>query len=162
MKQLKIKFILFLFLLNSSITLLAQTTISGTIRDNKTQQALPNVNITVVGSIQGTVTDYDGKYNLTVKQAPPFTITISYLGFHTEEVVINEDSILDINMIEEAMIGQEIVVSASRLRQRILLSPVTIEKMDARFIQQTASADFLSCKITNRSISELLVFVALA
>jgi len=45
-------------------------------------------------------------------------------------------------MVEEAMLGQEVVISASRLRQRILLSPVSVEKMDVGFIQQTASADF--------------------
>lgn len=146
------KLLLTFLIIIGSTTLVAQTAVSGTITDGGTQQPLVGVNITVLGSIQGTTTNNEGKYTLTVKQAPPFTIAFSYLGFHTEEVVINEDRTLDIIMVEEALFGQEIVISASRLKQRILLSPVTIEKMDIRFIQQTASAEFYDAIATMKGV----------
>jgi outer membrane receptor protein involved in Fe transport len=152
---------LLLFLIFAGTTsLIAQTTVTGTITDGGTQQPLEGVNIAVLGSIQGTTTNSEGKYTLTVNLPPPFTVAFSYLGFHTEEVEIKENSTLDIIMIEEALFGQEIVISASRLKQRILLSPVTIEKMDVRFIQQTASADFYDAmanmkgvQVTNSSLN---------
>ena len=138
----RLKKFFFFFLIIISTTLVAQTVVSGTIKDGVTERPLVGVNITVLGSIQGTTTNKEGLYTLTVNQPPTFSIAFSYLGFHTEVVVINADSNLDIIMIEEALFGEEIVVSASRLRQRILLSPVSIEKMDIRSIQQTASADY--------------------
>ena len=63
-------------------------------------------------------------------------------------------------MDEESLFGQEIVLSATRLKERILLSPVTVEKMDIKFIQQTASAEFYDAiatmkgvQVTNSSIN---------
>lgn len=154
----KLVFSFLLIIISSEI--IAQTVVSGTIKGGDTQQPLAGVNISVLGSIEGTSTNNEGQYTLTVNQTPPFTVVFSYLGYQTEEVEINEDSTLDIMMIEEAIFGNEIVISASRLRQRILLSPVSIEKMDINFIQQTASAEFYDAislmkgvQVTNSSLN---------
>jgi outer membrane receptor protein involved in Fe transport len=48
----------------------------------------------------------------------------------------------DLTMQEESLLGQEIVVSASRVEESILKSPVTIEKMDQLAIKQGATPDF--------------------
>ena len=135
--------LLSLLLIIVSTTLVGQTTVSGTITDGSTKQPLQGVNIVVLGSIQGTTTDKDGKYTLTVNLPPPFILAFTYVGFQTEKVEIKENSTLDIIMIEESLFGQEIVISATRLKERILLSPVTIEKMDIKFIQQTALQNFM-------------------
>lgn len=152
--------LLSLLLMVVSTGLEGQTTVTGTIIDGGTGQPLEGVNIAILGSIQGTTTNKDGKYTLTVNLLPPFTVAFSYLGFHAEQVEIKENSNLDIIMIEEALFGQEIVISATRLKERILLSPVTIEKMDIKFIQQTASAEFYDAiatmkgvQVTNSSIN---------
>lgn len=139
-----LKKLLWSFLIIAGTTsLVAQTTISGTVIDGSTQTALADVNIIVVGTSQGTVSDSNGEYTLTVSQALPVTIRFTYLGFKTENIEVNEkNSIIDLVMIKESLLGQEIVVSASRLKQRILKSPVTVEKMGINFIKQTASADY--------------------
>ena len=104
---------------------------------------LRNVHVVVVGTIQGTITSSEGKYTLTVSQSPPFTLRFSYLGFRTVEIEINENtSSLDLDMEEEPLLGQEVVVSASRLKQRILSSPVSVEKMDLRQVKQATGADY--------------------
>ncbi len=45
-------------------------------------------------------------------------------------------------MLEQTMLGQEIVVSASRMEESILQSPVTIEKMDLTAIKMASAPDF--------------------
>ena len=126
-----------------SSMLSAQTTVSGTITEAGTREPLMGVNITVKGSTSGTTTEGDGTYSISVNQRPPITVVFSYLGFQTEEITINEENAtLDLALQEAAMLGEEVVMSASRLRQRILKSPVSIEKMNLRFIQQAASADY--------------------
>lgn len=123
---------------------LAQTTISGTIKDGGNDETLAGVNIVIKGKVIGTITDYDGNFNLSVASAPPFTLEASFIGFATQEIEITEQvtSGLNITLEEQSMLGMEIVVSASRVEESILESPVSIEKMDILAIQGTASDNY--------------------
>src|SRR5690606_6516651 len=66
------------------------------------------------------------------------------VGYASQEVEITDANAtnLDIKMSEQTMLGQEVVVSASRVEESILQSPVTIEKVDLLAIQQTPAAEF--------------------
>lgn len=143
MNKFYMKLLLLFLLCAGSAQLLAQTTISGTVKDGSNQETLSGVNIVVKGKVVGTITDRDGKYSLKINQAPPFTVTFSFIGFHTQEVEIKDaNTTFDLTMNEESLLGQEIVVSASRVEENILKSPVTIEKMDQIAIKQAATPDF--------------------
>lgn len=120
----------------------AQTTVAGTVKD-ETGSALPGVNVSIKGTVTGTVTDGSGKFKLNTSVAPPFTIVISSIGFASQELEITgskED--IDLQLAEQTMLGEEIVVSGSRVEENIMKSPVTIEKMDIIAIQQTSAPDF--------------------
>ncbi|MCO5233375.1 MAG: carboxypeptidase-like regulatory domain-containing protein [Chitinophagales bacterium] len=137
------KNILFLFFVLISLNLVyAQTTISGTINDD-TNEPLIGASVVVQGTSIGTVTDFDGNFKLEVEQKPPFTIVFSYIGFSNKELVIkgNQDG-LNIILNEENSILDEVVVSASRVEEKILESPVSIEKLDLQTIKSSASPDF--------------------
>jgi outer membrane receptor protein involved in Fe transport len=137
-----LNWLLFAVVTCSSI-LTAQTTVSGTITDANTQEPLLGVNISVKGSTTGTTTEFDGTYSLSVDDRPPITLIFSYLGYQTEEITINEENTtFDLALQEAAMLGEEVVMSASRLRQQILKSPVSIEKLSLQSIQQAAAADY--------------------
>ena len=138
-----LKFIPIAFLMVTGFTVLGQTTISGTAKDKGTGEALAGVNIVVKGSVTGTITGTDGKFNLKVNQSPPFTLSVSFIGFKTQELQITDaTTALDISMEEQTLLGQEVVVSASRVEESILKSPVTIEKMDLLAIKQAATPDY--------------------
>src|SRR5258706_1527829 len=137
------KFLPMVLLMVSTIAVFGQTTISGTIKDKSTGETLAGVNIIVKGTVAGTISNSDGKFNLKVSQSPPFTLSLSFIGFRTQEVEIKDAATtLDISMEEGTLLGQEVVVSASRVEESILKSPVTIEKMDVLAIKQGASPDF--------------------
>lgn len=133
-----------LFLMSTSAFTQGTTTISGTVKDNKANETLAGVNIIVKGKVIGTITDVDGNFNLTVKSPPPLTIQASFIGFSTAEFEITEavTTGLDIVLEEAAFLGQEVVVSASRVEESILKSPVSIEKMGILDIQNTAADDY--------------------
>jgi iron complex outermembrane receptor protein len=133
-----------LFWLCGSAALMAQTTtISGTVKDGTSGDALAGVNIVVKGRVIGTISNTSGEYNLKVSMSPPFTLVYSFIGFATQEVeVTNAETKLDISLEEQTLLGQEVVVSASRVEESILKSPVTIEKMDLLTIKQAATPDF--------------------
>lgn len=133
-------FISFLALL-CFISTYSQTTVTGTIVDNNNVPLL-GTNILVVGSSQGTVTDFDGKFTLTVPQDPPFTLEISNVGYEPQSVrITSNNQVINITMIEGTALD-EIVVSASRTPERIFESPVTVERYGLKEIRNTTAASF--------------------
>jgi outer membrane receptor protein involved in Fe transport len=121
----------------------SQTNISGTVTDAE-GETLAGVNIQVKDRVIGTISDTQGQYELTVNASPPFTLVFSFMGYTTQEIPISESTTtgLNVKLEEQTILGQEIVVSASRVEENILRSPVTIEKVDLLTIQQTPAAEF--------------------
>lgn len=121
----------------------AQTTISGTVTDADTKETLVGVNILVKGKVIGTITDLSGKFTLNVAQNPPFTLIFSMVGFTSQEVEITGGvSNLTIALAETSIMGQEITISASRVEESIMQSPVSVEKMDIIAIREVPQASF--------------------
>lgn len=122
----------------------AQMTVSGTVTDIDSGEPLIGVNILVKGTVLGTITDVDGGFNLEITSNPPVTLVITSVGYERQEIEISQASItsMNIQMRESFMIGQEVVVSASRVEENILQSPVSIEKMDILAVQNTSSDSY--------------------
>ena len=133
-----------LFLVSGASTVIAQTTISGTIKDAANSETLAGVNIIVKGTVAGTISDKDGNFNLKVSQSPPFTILISMVSYKSQEIQISNANAtgISISMEEQTLLGQEVVIAASRVEESIMQSPVSVEKMDIRGVQQTGSDNY--------------------
>ncbi|MEK6783428.1 MAG: TonB-dependent receptor [Bacteroidota bacterium] len=138
---LQIGFLATLFL--STTTAQSQTKISGTVSDEK-GEGLAGVNLIIKGRVIGTVTDLNGKFNLTVNDNPPMTLVASFIGYRTQEIKIENANVTSISlkMEEESLLGQEVVISASRVEERIMESPVAIEKMDILAVQNTPADNY--------------------
>jgi len=122
--------------------MLAQTVITGTVKD-KSGQPIPGANVQFVGKSIGTSADFDGNFELKVAQAPPFSIEISLIGFSNVVVEITENGQhVAVSLAEVSTMLDEVVVSASRTPERIFESPVTVERFGLNEIRNTASADF--------------------
>lgn len=132
------------FMQTIALSAQSSTTVSGRVVDAATGETLPGVNIRVKDKVVGTITTSQGDFSITVNQAPPLTLIFSFVGYTPQEVEINQASVsdLEIRMEEQIVFGQEVVVSASRVEESILQSPVSIEKLDILDIQNTASASF--------------------
>ncbi len=125
-----------------SISSWAQTTVSGTVND-ATGQPLPGANIVIVGTVTGTITDLDGNFSLTTKQAPPFDLSISMMGYDSQTLNVDQSNqTFNVSLADKSIMGGEIVISASRMEENILQSPVSIEKMDALAIRQSSAPSF--------------------
>jgi outer membrane cobalamin receptor len=134
-------YLLFLTLFFCSISF-AQNTISGTVLDSN-KQSVPGANIKVVGDKSGAITDFDGKFILNTTKKLPFQIEITALGFGSKKVSITTaNQKVEVTLMDEETKLNEIVVSASRTPERVLESPVTIERMGISDIKKTASPSF--------------------
>lgn len=131
-----------LFTLFIGSVMFAQTTVTGTVKDEN-GQVIPGANVKVVGKSIGTTADFDGNFALKVMLEPPFTIEVSLIGYSTESVEITQqEQFVEVSLGEAATALDEVVISATRTPERILESPVTIERMDIRAIKNTSSPTF--------------------
>ena len=131
-------------MLISSVTLWAQSNqISGNVK-SADGDPLVGVNIVVVGTILGTISDIDGNFSFSVKESFPINIRISMVGFESQQLEVTQDNAtgITIALAEQTIMGQEVIISASRVEESILESPVTVEKMGILAIKNTPSADF--------------------
>lgn len=124
--------------------LYAQTTVSGKVTDNL-NNPLMGVDLMVKGTFSGTSTDFDGNFTLRTEEATPFTLVISSIGYQTQEIRISgSQSDLHITLDSDNSILDEVVVTASRTEERLMESPVTIEKLDAQTIRASSSIDYFN------------------
>jgi len=137
-------FLLFFTLAISSRLFAQETKISGTITDAETGQPVSGASIRVEGKLIGTVTDDKGNYLLTVNKLKlPFSILISSVSHETKEVrVSHNNETISASLSKKTAILNEVVTAASRVRESILRSPVSIEKMTLKNITENPSLTF--------------------
>lgn len=86
-------------------------TVSGTVKDASTQQPLPGVNVIVKGTTNGTTTDSDGRYSLSVSEEDAVLI-FSFIGYITQEVPVDGHTEINIALSEHITALDEVVVVA--------------------------------------------------
>jgi iron complex outermembrane receptor protein len=131
----------FVFLL--AFAAVAQTKVGGTIKDAASKEPLIGVSVSVKGKVIGTITDANGHFAFTTSTPVPFTISVSMVGYERQEIAVKSaKSDIQIDLKEQSVLGQDVVVSASRIEESVMQSPVSVEKMDLRSIRETPSINF--------------------
>ena len=134
--------ILFVATLLFGISLNAQTVVNGKVSDPN-GDPVPGANVVIVGTSEGTVTDFDGNFVLETTQVPPFQLRVTSIGYGDVTVdVATSGQTLSITMTESQTILDEIVISASRTPERIFESPVSVERFGLKEIKNTSSESF--------------------
>lgn len=106
MKNTLITIVLLLLFLDGAVA--QQKTINGQITDTR-DNPLPGVCIVVKGTKQGTITDADGKYSITVSDSAAILV-YSYIGYLTEEVSLSGQSEINLGLTEDIVSLDEVVV----------------------------------------------------
>ncbi|MGX5819053.1 TonB-dependent receptor [Chitinophaga lutea] len=120
-----------------------QRTVTGTVVDAATKQPMPGVSVTVKGASTGAITNSNGEFSVKTGRSLPLTLVFTYVGFSPEEAVVtSEGQGINIQLSSTEVLGKEVVVSASRVAESILQSPVSIEKLDTRAIRATPAPTF--------------------
>lgn len=83
--------------------------VSGKITDKATGEAIPGVTILLKGTTIGTYTDINGNYSLKIP-ASAQTLIISFIGYETQEVLINA-AVINVALSEDTRLLQEVVVT---------------------------------------------------
>ena len=119
------------------------TTVSGSVKNAKSKELVSAVSVTVKGSSVGTFTDDKGTFRFSSIKNYPVTLVFSSVGFANKEVAVNAAKTgLEVSLEPSFTLGNEVVVSASRVPERILESPVSIERVSSAAIRNTAASNY--------------------
>ena len=124
------------------VALQAQTVLRGGINDADTGEPLIGANLLVVGTGDGAVTDFDGQFELRTKQAFPFKLEISYLGYTTQIIDVVNEAQLNLTLAEDIETIGTVEITGQRIGEKQKASPRTVEQLDAIAIKQTAASSF--------------------
>lgn len=139
-KSLTLLLVSFLF---TAAAFAQMTTVSGVIKDKKSGETLIAASVIEKGTTNGVQTDLNGKFSLELDLTNPKTLVVSYLGYQDFEINVDKNNKnVTIEMETISMVGQEVVVSGSRVSETILESTATIQKMNTKDINEIASGDF--------------------
>ncbi|HRH50176.1 MAG TPA: TonB-dependent receptor [Panacibacter sp.] len=118
-------------------------TVTGNVKNKTTKESVPAVSITIKGGTSGAYTDEKGNFKFATTQKLPFTLIVGSVGFTSKEVeYTTSGQVLNIEIEASFALGQDIVVAASRLPERILESPVSIERVNAATIRNAPGANY--------------------
>ena len=126
-----------------SAALCAQLTLRGSIVDEDTGEGLIGASVLVKNLTTGTVTDFDGNWELTVSGLPQI-LQFSYLGYANKEVeVTSADQDLRIRLGEgEGTTIDVVEVKGQRISDKQRQAALTVETLDAIAIKETPAANF--------------------
>lgn len=116
-----------------------QTRVSGTISDIN-GQPLPGANIIEKGTTNGTQTDFDGKFAITISDQST-TLVVSYIGFVTKEIQITDQTIINVTLLEDAaQLNEVVVVGYGTAKKTDLTGAIASVNIEDTRLQPNANA----------------------
>lgn len=91
-----------------SVSTFAQLVVKGTVTDAD-NMGMPGVNVLVKGTTNGTITDIDGKYSISVPSAKS-TLIYSFVGMSTQEIVVGKQKIINVTLTDDSKVLDEVVI----------------------------------------------------
>jgi len=136
MTKIKLSFLFTFFICG---LLLAQTKISGKVLDTS-NEPLPGASVLEKGTSNGTATDFDGNFSLSVSEGS--TLVVSFTGFETKEVSVDGKTDYTI-VLSEGMQLEEVVITGNRAKPRTILdSPVPIDNIGVKDLVSSGKPTF--------------------
>lgn len=138
----KSKFIKLLIICLLPGFVLAQKTISGTVTDN-TGQPLPGASVLQKGTTKGAVTDFDGKYSLTVDSTPT-TLVYGFLGYKSKEITVDKQTQVNVVLQEDtSQLDEVVVIGYGTARKSDITGSVTSVEVTEAAVAQNTTVDQL-------------------
>ena len=135
----------------------AQTlTISGTVRDKQTGDAIPGVTVLEKGSSNGTVTDVAGQYKLPLSNHTA-TLVFNLIGYTAQTTSVDARSTIDIALEPQSSSLNEIVVTALGVQRSSRDLGYAVQKLTGTEISEVKSANFidnLAGRVAGVSVSQ--------
>ena len=134
------KFSHVLILILLPVFVMAQHTVSGTVTDAATGDALPGANVVVVGTNMGAAASADGSFSISNVPAGSYTITASVIGYadDSRSVNVSGDATVNFSLETSALELSALEVLASRAGEKtpVAYTNITKAEVEARLGSQ--------------------------
>ena len=117
--------------------------VTGKVSDAATNETLPGAGISVKGTANGTISDADGRYAITI-ESEQTTLVFSYIGYQTVEMKIGVRHVLDVAMREDTHRIEEIVVTALGITRETKSLGYSIQKIDGGTILEARETNLIN------------------
>lgn len=142
--------LLVLYLVGAGHLAYAQSTgtVSGTVRDRKTQEALPGVSVTLEGTELGTATDAEGRFRLTGVPTGSYNLRATFVGYDALlranlSVTSGNANIVNLELSAGAQALGEVTVTARRaIRVATAETPLSVQQLNAEEIKSNPGGNF--------------------
>ncbi|MEX0315415.1 MAG: SusC/RagA family TonB-linked outer membrane protein, partial [Allomuricauda sp.] len=114
--------------------------VTGQVTD-QTGLPLPGVNIVVMGTINGTQTDFDGNY--VIQAAEGQTLLFTYIGQREERRSVGSGSVINVQMREDAEALEEVVVTAFGIKRNPRNLGYAVSKVTTADITENSEPDLI-------------------
>ena len=135
-------FLIFFGLLCCQATQAQLRTIEGQVVDNETNP-IPGVNVLVKGTNQGTITDMERQYRLSVEEGAQ-VLLFSFVGYETQEVSVGNQSTLNVTLSEDAQQLGEVVVTALGVERETKALGYSVEEVQGETLTQARETNLVN------------------
>ena len=119
------------FLTTCSLYSYAQGVITGRVISGEDRTGIPGATVLVKGTSNGTVTDIDGKYSISVTSKDS-VLVFSFVGFVAQKIPINGQSLLNVTLaVDVSELGEVVVVGYGTQSKQKITSSVSVLDTDA-------------------------------
>ncbi|MFY0713731.1 TonB-dependent receptor [Seonamhaeicola sp. NFXS20] len=131
----------------------AQKTVTGTVI-SKDLQPVPGVNVLLEDTTNGVVTDFDGKYTITINKKNA-VLVFSYLGYVTQRITIGSKNKIDVVLVEDLAKLDEVVVIGygSSLKKDLTSSVAVVDVKDMGTGQTPRMEQMLTGRVSGVNVS---------
>ncbi|MBC8593951.1 TonB-dependent receptor [Oscillospiraceae bacterium N12] len=113
----------FLFMFCCTLMMAQNKIVKGTVTGYPEAEVLIGASVSVKGTSQGTITDIDGKYSISVPSDA--VLVFSYLGYATKEIPVKNQAVLNVSLQSSAQDIEEVIVVGTSLKKSDLTGAVT-------------------------------------
>ena len=125
--------ILIVFTLISFFTIKAQISVSGSVSDASTEDVLIGVTVLEFGSNNGTVTDENGQYTISLR-SDTASLKFLYIGYTTQTIKLNNLVVLNVALKSEELLDEAIVIGYGEQSKTKITSAVST--IDAKTLKK--------------------------
>src|SRR5687767_3897989 len=138
------KILLFFLVTILSSSLYAQDiNVSGRVTDSSDGSSLPGVNVLLKGTANGTTTDSDGRYRLSVP-AESSVLVFSSIGLTTQEIEVSGRSEINVTMTADVKQLSEVVVTALGIERKRNELTYSSQQVTSDQITSTRNSNFVN------------------